>query len=263
MHELKELVERFNFKTLKSWDLIEAIRPLLERSQFFISSETGKITLSPRLAYTSPWVFARHDSERHCNLWHQVLFNGLGVIPSDCCECYKVVVRPRTLIELFQLHLLQMEMGLPSKCGVEVRPTVHGNYGGYFYCNGEKHGQEVYERVRNAADEAISPDVPIILKRFCTEFEHEHGSSKAFQQSENDKEWERIVKDIFDLPQTLVGQPHFVQVHTFTLWIRVAYERGDKTALLFNDGEHIYTPVDQYQEETERQKQARRIAGGS
>ena len=261
MHELKELVERFNFKDLKSWDLIEAIKPLLDRGQFFLSSETGKITLSPRLSYISPWVYARHDPERHCNLWHQVLFNGLGVIPGECCECYKVVVRPRTLIELFQLHLLQLELGLASKCGVEARPTVHGNYGGYFYCNGLAHGQETYERVRSAVDEAVSPDVPIILKRFCTEFELEHGSSRAFERTENDREWERIVQDIFDLPQTLVGQPHVVQVHTFTLWIRVAYERGDHTALLFNNGEHIYSPVETYHDEVERQKQAHRIAG--
>ena len=68
-------------------------------------------------------------------------------VPSKCMGCWKVVVRLKTLKQLFSLLQLQMRMGRPSKCGIEVRESVNGLYGGYFYNHSLEEGLECYSAV--------------------------------------------------------------------------------------------------------------------
>ncbi len=109
---------------------------------------------------------------------HMALFKQSGAIPEYCFGCYKVLVEPRTIIELFKLLITFEEITLPEdntrKCMVENRGYCSGAYKGYVYCRGLEEGRIVRKLVREAVTQRISPHVPVTIKRGCSEFEQAH-----------------------------------------------------------------------------------------
>jgi len=190
-----------------------------------------------------------------CGLWHQVMFDvvfrhlGKNWVPSKCQQCFKVVVRPKTLRQLFALLELQKRLNRPCKCGIERRETVHGLYGGYFYNWGLHEGRKCYDIVRQAVDEdkELGPDVPVLLKRACTEYELKCGDSDKWtvepEQLEVEAQLERwLVDDDYEHRQAekLVHNVH-------RKWIEWAFANGDKTFADFTDGEPLYPEYITYQ----------------
>ena len=105
---------------------------------------------------------------------HMAVFNRFGVIPEYCFDCYKVLIEPRTVAELFRLLLVFEKPILPKdntrKCMVERRDYCAGAYKGFVYCRGLEEGHEARELLRQAVADHISPDIPVTLKRGCSEF---------------------------------------------------------------------------------------------
>jgi hypothetical protein len=103
-----------------------------------------------------------------------LIFHKFKAIPEYCFGCYKLLVEPRTVMELFKLILLFEKIRLPQnnrrKCMVENRPSCSGTYKGYIYCGGLKESEQVYALVRKAVSNEISPDIPMHIKRGCSEF---------------------------------------------------------------------------------------------
>ena len=195
-----------------------------------------------------PWVFAKSDLELRCDIFHKVFFDICHFIPSRCRICYKVVVRPRTLRELFDLHELQREMMVPSKCGIEKRLTTSSLYGGYFYCKGKEEGLEQYQEVRKAVNEQLSPETPVILKRYCTEFEigpGAKGPSDALPDMTEDEKWkETYILDRFPSAGFSTPQPDHIVANVMIDWIHYAYRfhaaTGDETYLEFTDSSPLF-----------------------
>ena len=112
---------------LKANDIISLVRPLLERGSYTI--DAGKDRLIPRQAtpFNTPWHHIKSLDDADCEKWHRILFQviqkqmGVAWPPSRCQNCWKVVVRPKTLTQLFQLEALQIKMDVASKCGIELR----------------------------------------------------------------------------------------------------------------------------------------------
>ena len=103
-----------------------------------------------------------------------MIFNRFGAIQEYCFQCYKVLVEPRTVIELFKLLMVFATLHLPSnnrrKCMTEFRPRCSGAYKGYVYCGGMEEANEVLAIVRTAVSDEISPDIPVYVRRGCSEF---------------------------------------------------------------------------------------------
>lgn len=207
----------------------------------------------PSMAIDSPWVYVKAAPGMRCDIYHRVLFNVLKMVPSRCRECWKVVVRPQTVVELFDLYELQREMGVPCKCGIELRETVQGNYGGYFYCRGEKEGQERYTEVRALVDEYLSKDTPVILKRYCTEYEigpNSLGPSNELPDLTDDEKWlEGYVTEHFPNVGFGTSQPDHITANVMMEWVFCAYKNGDKTYAAFTDGGPLFPPYITYQKE--------------
>jgi len=104
-----------------------------------------------------------------------MVFNKYKAIPKYCFDCYKVLIAPRTVLELFKLMMIFDRIELPidnsRKCMVEERKYCSGTYKGYVFCRGMKEADEVLGIVQAAVHEDISPDVPVTIKRGCSEFE--------------------------------------------------------------------------------------------
>jgi hypothetical protein len=230
------------------------LKPLLEGGGYKLRIEDALFV--PRqmgASWDIPWAYVRSDPRTRCDIYHRVFFDVLKHIHSYCRECYKVVVRPRTLVELFDLYEMQCEMDVACKCGIEVRDTTAGLYGGYFYCRGVEEGRERYKQVRKLVSKHLSPKTGVTLKRYCTEYEIGPGSQgpsdKIGDVTPAERKMEEYVEQHF--PRTGFASPQAFHILAATMlkWIKWAYQNGDETYLKFNDGLPIIKKTVTYHEE--------------
>ena len=238
-------------------DIVEKFKPLLMSGGYKIRDADGKICVtSPATGWETPWHHVIHDGFLDCQRWHTILFDlfsrtlppDRAFVPSACQQCWKVVVRPQTLLGLFSLMSLQVKLNRPSKCGIETRPYVHGLYGGYFYNHSLKQGFECYKLVRGEVDNAphLGKDTKVVLKRACTEFEKKLGDSSEWKVSDEQVYIETLVNKWFVRESVMRKQPPYVISRVHRIWIEWAYANGDPTYIEFTGGQPIYKPVVTY-----------------
>lgn len=238
--------------------LVHRLRTILgPTGSYMLRPEDGMfVPVNPGYEPMTPWVYIKQTIESRCNLYQRVFFGALGHIPSFCRSCWKVVVRPRNLIELFDLYEIQKQMDVPSKCGIERREIVKGLYGGYFYCRSKKEGLERYKDVREIVNRYLSPETSVILKRYCTEFEITvegqrsiHGpSNEVGDVTQEEREMEIYVEAHFPDSGFAGLQPNHLIASIMQTWIKWAYQHGDPTWIEFTDNS-LLTPVVTYHQE--------------
>ena len=241
----------FDYEQELKYDLIEVLKPALEKGLIYIREGDYKFVFKTIVAWNMPWVFGgKKDYSMNCPLFHSVILKYFDFIPERCAECWKVVVRPNTLSQLWKVSDLQQTTDRWCKAGIETRKTVSALYGAYWYNRSIDEGFECKAYVKEEMAK-ISPDIGVILKRGCTEFEHKFGNSTQWTV---DRDWEayvneRIVIDDFPMPDA----PEQVTRHTKLNWIRFAYENGDMAYKEFTGGKSLYPDPIQYftQEEYE------------
>ena len=249
------------YLNLDRLNLIKKLAPLLTPGGgYHCRIEDGKfVPNSMATATEAPWVYVKAADTARCDIFHRVFFNVCNLIPSYCRECWKVVVRPRTLRELFDLYELQREMGVPCKCGMEKRLTTTSLYGGYFYCRSKEEGLQRYKEVRELVDKNLSPETPVILKRYCTEYEigkTAQGPSNQLPDMTEDEKWfEEYVLTMFPRVGFGTPQPDHITASVMQDWIHYAYRyhkaTGDETYKEFTDGSPLFPPYVTYHEEKE------------
>ena len=235
-------------------NLVKKLSKLLGAGgRYYLRMEDGKFMPNrPSMGHQAPWVYVKGSGAR-CDLYHRVFFDVLKHIPSYCRSCWKVVVMPRNLVELFNLYELQREMGVPCKCGIELRKTDSRLYGGYFYCRSLEEGQKRYEEVRELVNKHLSESTPVILKRYCTEFEigpdGKGPSNEVPDCTDEELEFEEFVAEHF--PRVWFGnvQPDHLTASVMVDWIHHAHERGDPTYKEFTDGSPLFKPIVTYHKE--------------
>ena len=201
----------------------------------------------------APWIYIQKMLGMRCDISHKILFTIIKMVPSYCRKCWKVVVRPRNIVELFDLYELQREMGVPCKCGIEGRPKVRGLYGGYFYCKSETEGQERYKEVRALADEHFSKETPVFLKRYCTEYEIGPGSlgpSDKLPDMTEDEIWlEEYIIAHFPRVGFGIPPPDHIAAGIMQKWIDDAYKYDTNNELYkeFTNGSELSKPYITYQ----------------
>lgn len=246
------------YLSLNKINLIKLLDPLLRQGGgYHARIEDGKFVPNMGvMAIDAPWVYVKSDTSLRCDIYHRVLFNVVGMIPSRCRECYKVVVRPRTVVELFDLYEIQREMGVPCKCGVERRMTTKDLYGGYFYCRGLDEGLERYKEIRGLVDEQLSPETGVILKRYCTEFEvgpKAHGPSDQLPEMTDEEKWlEQYIIDHFPSVGYGTKQPDYLTASVMMEWIHHAHRYGDKSYTELTDGSPLFESVVTYHDKEKK-----------
>ena len=221
---------------------------------FHLRLEDGKfVPNAVSLGWDAPWVYVKTVSDARCDIYHRVFFNVLKKVPGRCRNCWKIVVRPRNLVELFDLYEFQREMGVPCKCGIERRPTVDGLYGGYFYTKSKEQGLERYKQVRKLVNKHLSPRTEVVLKRYCTEFEIGPGSLGASNelpdQTPEELDLENLILDYFPRVGFGTKQPDHLTAGVMCEWIGYAYQNGDKTYAAFTDGSPLFRSTVKYHKE--------------
>lgn len=218
----------------------------------YIDIDDKKLHKFPAIKTDPTWIYVNPNPKLYC-MEYQAIVKGFGFIPSRCLECYKVVVMPRSFHELMQLYELEQVLVKENpkcwcKCGIEAREFVPRHYGGYFYNKGIEVGKSRYKTVRDAVSSAISPDVNVILKRYCTEFELSFGPSDQYVQPEGAQDIEKYFWENVEISTSSHTQPEFVRQNTIRRWMDFAWGRGDMTVKLYNNGEPLVRPSVTYHE---------------
>jgi len=253
----------YSYKESRKWDLIEKIKPLLHpNGAYWLRSPPGKIEVPDELVQLDvdqSWLHIMQLPDRYCKIYSEVFVGCLNMLPERCLNCWKVVFRPQYLKDMYNLipvmKKLADEKNYPCKLGPEVRPWTTGVYGkwglwgAYFYNNTKELGIKCWEDVKNAIAESeelkhLLDDVDkdgyparLILKRGCTEFEIANfGDSKDWKQTEEEKEWEKIVWRTFEKQIFSTRQTDELQHHMKTKWYIHAHHAGDPTVEKLNGG---------------------------
>lgn len=240
------------YEAIQGRDIVDVLTPLLNDG-WYIDMATSKITCSTGQKWDVPWIYPNPDPNMHC-IFNFNLFETARIVPKYCRNCFKVVIRPKTVAQLIRLKELMetefIEMGLCCKCGVEERNYVFGNYGGYQYNRGLEEGKLAYNVVRKLIDIYMGSDVGVILKRGCTEMELNLGPTKKYVVPDWADELEDKIMEVVELPKKNPATPKFLADHVVRKWLEFAWDRGDKTCLEFSDGIPIFpNKIDTYHEE--------------
>jgi hypothetical protein len=249
------------YDKLKSEDLVQWARPLIERAGYKVRFGDGKLVPDTSMHHDTPWHHTvpgdKLDCGMHMTITHNVVFKNLGVdwVPAFCQECWKVVVRPKTLLALFALENIQLRMKRNAKCGIEVRESVHGLYGGYFYNTSLESGRECHAAVREAVDAEplLGPDTVVLLKRGCTEYEMEHGDSSKWKVTPAQEHVEEIIHRLVVSNTNFSPQPPHLVTRVHRRWIEFAYAAGDETYKHFTGGKPLYPAYVTYHDEPSRE----------
>ncbi len=237
------------WKELNERNIIGRLKPLFDAGVLYVDIVDGKIRKRAQVvAYNTPWIFIKQPTWLNCELWSHVYYSQLNAIHSACFNCYKVVVRPTTVKELFEVYEVMQRLDRPSKCGIELRSYVGALYGAYFYCKGLEQGKKIHAFVRDIMTKEVRSDISVILKRGCTEFENAHGDSRNYVQKEEDRAIQDLLDKHSDIPSLVITQPDFLKDYVQSMWLAWAYRNGDKTCLEFNDGADIITQPVTYHE---------------
>lgn len=207
--------------------------PKMKGSDYRIDINTHKLKKLNSISWNVPWYYVNNDPER-VNLCRslQTIFETLDFIPSFCLGCWKVVVSPNTLRQLYQLKDLQEQMAKDNpkcwcKCGVEVRHFTAGRlYGGYFYTNSKEAGLERWREVRTLVDQHIGEDVSVILKRYCSEYEQKFGDPEKYEQPLKAKPQEIMFLGMLDRDTPEHHQPDWALLQVEQTWILHGWRYG-------------------------------------
>ena len=225
--------------------------------QGYYLDDDGLINMEKRRFWNPPWVYIKHAPWQQCHLWHKIFFNIIHKqtkVPIGCLSCWKVVVKPQTVVQLFALHKLQVNLNLWSKCGTEIdRQNTHDKYGGFFYNFGFEPGRECYKVVRQAVSNwpGLGPDIPVILKRGCTEFEQHCGPSNKWEETitQEQVELEDLMTQYIrgDIGLFSQGENEIASVQQN--WIQDAARVGDMTYLELTGGTPRFPKLVTYHED--------------
>ena len=105
---------------------------------------------------------------------HQLLFEKFSIIPDYCFDCYKISIHPRTVDELFKLTVLfklrKFAESNTRKCLINARKSVAEHYTGLIYCQDLEDAELLFKQIKTELASTISPDIPLYIKRGCTNF---------------------------------------------------------------------------------------------
>ncbi len=138
-------------------------------------------------------IFRRNKINLNCKR-HFKVFNRFNVIPNFCFNCYKIVISPKNIIELFKIYIVFDNLKLKNnnirKCIIELRPNTEGVYKGLIYCSGLEEAEEIFNYVKPILDTSVNNNLSVIIKRGCTEFAKSYPEYKKIDSSmKYDSSW--------------------------------------------------------------------------
>lgn len=220
----------------------QVVKELFIKGQVVLARHENRNLLLGRQFFRGQALPDQHP--RGCSR-HLSAFEHYNIIPNYCFDCYKVLIEPRTVVELFKLMVVFKEIKLPNdnarKCTVENRDRISGAYKGLIYCRGLSEAEAVLKKIKKIIPKEISRKIPISLKRGCSEYAEAHPEYALIKQGSAmmpyKKEWQKYEdltdKNLMDTPVTPLISTYNKPSYTakdagiMLTWIRYAATNGD------------------------------------
>ena len=99
------------YDDLRSRNYIRMVEPLLKAGVLTMRGSDGKFFANLSVEYGGPWVHVKSSYATNCFWWKDVIFHTIvqkclpkekQFVPIGCQDCFKVVVRPKNLKQLFE-----------------------------------------------------------------------------------------------------------------------------------------------------------------
>ncbi len=238
------------FEELVKVDILAPIQSALYERKLVLEAD-GTISQRREIDPNSPWVFKGHPEDRNSGLWLGVYFRYFRLIPRTCHSCFKVVLKPETLDDLFKVWKLQAKIDLAAKCGIEQRAFVRSKgYAAFWYCpikDGLEGARSWFKKIKTKVKEnGIKGD--LFLKRGCSEMELAAGPSDKWVHSQEHERLEYMLDQVFVQPPDRTPQPAHHVIHVQRMWIERAWQIGDETVFKFADQYQFQPPTVRYEE---------------
>jgi len=225
------------YEKMKAMDIVKPVAMDVRNKTVELTDE--KIVVTEKLVDDMPWIHQRLARDRECTRHSKIYSELFGFIPQNCYYCFKIVVRPNTLSDLFKMREIQRTLDRPSKCGIETREHVHALYGAYWYCpidGGLQGARELCAIVKAEVEANLGPETSVILKRGCTEMELAQGPSDRWTYTPAHALMEMKLDQHYEVRRREKIQPDYLEARTIAMWIEWAHAHGDETYLEFTDG---------------------------
>jgi len=184
------------------------------------------------------WVMVPNGPLLRCTFLIGFMFEvayAKSAVPNGCSACYKVKVAPRTLRELVAAWGIGKRIECLSKWGVDLNNAYSQDvYAGYFYTSGLDQARAIYRIAREAIDgePKLGPDIPMSIKRGCSDYEAALGPSDKYEFPPELAELEAYLKTKFIRRRKSENARPLPLAH----WIDTAFRIGDDTYLDFTGG---------------------------
>jgi hypothetical protein len=206
-------------------------------------NQQGRIEpISVGAAVNTPWVFIAKGRHKFCGIYNGIMCQQHNLIPTYCrFQCWKTVIKPRNLAELFRLYNVLTRLQLPSKCGMDIRDYTFGAWAGFVYACSVPEGRRYHAKVTEALKKEFGQDqvstdgsdfpekVTVILKRGCTEMEAIKSSDQWDQIDNDELVKEKRIEDMYAHNDGDALQTQWVINSIMERWIKRGIEIGDPT----------------------------------
>jgi Flp pilus assembly protein TadD len=131
-------------------------------------------------------IFRKNSINLNCER-HMKIFNKFNIIPKFCFSCYKVLVEPRSILELIKLFVVFDQIKFVKnnirKCMIEMRPEISGFYKGYIFCSSVEEAYQIADYLEIFIKENIGSGLHAVVKRGCSEYAFSFPDYKAINKS--------------------------------------------------------------------------------
>lgn len=220
------------------------------------NAENQKYRLHPVVPKIDTYIFTTdigsiREPGRNCYLLKDVIFDQLGAIPTYCMkQCWKIVIKVKTVAELFTLLSVMKENAWPGKCGFDGRNYTFGNYIGFCYFGSREDGERAFASRVKTVKERI-PGAHLYLKRSCTEFEMRAPSNTWNEADPLADALAEFLSAWVEWETVTHNQTKYVEERVKSYWIEKAYNVGDPTLeQVVPDYKKMYPQTVRYMEST-------------
>lgn len=211
------------FKGLQASDILTPIEPLLRNNTLLLGND-GIIRSRIRARMIdNHWIYTKHAPDRLCGKWMRIYWDQYRLLAKGCMGCWKISLGLSTLKQALVLRKIQKDMDLPSKVGMDKRFYTRTPFSAHWYCpisGGLDGARELYQVVKERVFKELDGEVPIILKRGCTELEIGMGPSDCWIRPNEAEDLEELLDRTFEDPPPQYPTTSVEKVHIYCEWKR-------------------------------------------
>jgi hypothetical protein len=199
------------------------------------------------------FIGKRGTLDRPCEFLNHFLFTYVyaeAALPYSCRDCYKIRVAVRSLRALMAVKALAEATKFSTKSGPEVDNPYNRNiYSTCIYFESLEDAHDTHAALRQQIDAHpdLGPDVDMIIKRGCSNYERAMGPSDQYRVDPELAPVEAWLAERYvnDRPPNKMSKQTINALRMLDL-IAIAFRIGDETYKDFTDGQPIYPSAVNY-----------------